>query len=235
MLEETRNRKQIPMNLQFFGEEEEPKPEPTAEPTPEPEPPKQPEKTFTQAELNAREASARKAAEDKARKDILKSLGVDTLDETTLELFKTARKNSDEQKSLAEKYEALSKAHTEKDAEIAKMAAKLTAMEQINTLIGLGVTAKQAKVLRAGIAEMVTETLDFEAAAKEYLEENKSKDEPKKPHVLPPGPGNPQPPSDDAEAKAFQEMYDAAKKINDGIAMTQLLIGAQRKGIIIKP
>jgi hypothetical protein len=174
MEQETGNRNRIPLNLSFFGEgEDNLTPPATGTPPMPPTPPADgaAPKTYTQEELNTREASARKAAADKAQKDLLKTLGLESIEafNANTELYKQAQANADANKTTAERLEQLVKDAAAKDATIATLNATLKAAEAAAELSKYGVTAAEAKILVPGLMAQVTDEKDFAAVTKEHF------------------------------------------------------------------
>jgi hypothetical protein len=194
----------IPINLRFFNEEL-----PPGDPPSEPPP-----KTYTQDELNTREASTKKAARYEAEKALFGHLGVKDMDEfnASLDIFKSARANAESNKSLADKYEAVNASLSEKDNEIAALNAKLTASERANVLREYGVSGAELAVLTAGISTLMTDEKDFSAAAKEYFEAHpRPKNEKPKPQLAGGGMGNTPAPKGEITKEQFNKMSYAER------------------------
>jgi hypothetical protein len=199
-----------------------------------------PEKTYTQAELDAREASARKAAEDRARKALLKEFGFDKPEDikTILEAKKTADAEAEAAKDLATKYADLQKAAgTHETAlqtaqgEIAKMKAENELLQRQNALGEHGVFGKEAKAFAIVLAEDVTDEKDFSAVAKEYFAANprNAGGKPKPPDM--PGGNMGTGGGSGNEASDLKAQFEAAKKTRDYVRQTTLQRLANEKGI----
>jgi hypothetical protein len=149
MEQKTRSRNQMPINLSFFGESDTALPATGTPPTP-PTPPADgaAPKTYTQDELNTRDASARKAATDKAQKELLKAIGLDSIEafNANAELYRQAQANAEANKTTAERLERLVKDAAAKDATIAALNGALAATKNAATLAECGVTAAEAEI-----------------------------------------------------------------------------------------
>lgn len=197
------------------------------------------EKTYTQDEINIREASARKAAEDRTRKEILKQLGVKDISEldNARKAIEAASVAEEAKQTTVDKIQNLAQQLSGKDAEVSTLISENRTLRREVALVQSGVNQKLARRIAKG---MTADIEDAEAFSAEVLEIVASLPKPQAEAAQPsdgtrrvsvstaalPTEANDQP-------NEFVGMYKKAKERRDGVAMTRIARLAAEKGISV--
>jgi hypothetical protein len=235
----------IPMNLSFFGEE--PPAEPDDGDEAKPDDVKPPEKTFTKAELDAREASARKAARDAAQREFAKMFGVDSIDKDTAETIKAALANAENSKSVEEKNAKMHEEMKQLKAMLSEQAHQNELTIREMTLNQNGITGKLAKTIAKGLSASTADGDSFNEEIEEIKSiieaMTKAKEKEEKQYGTQ---GNPSPPpmagakmgktpdkATEKDAEAFKARLEKATKIGNTAEVVKIITEAQQKGITL--
>jgi hypothetical protein len=239
----------IPMNLRFFVEDESqgelsPNPQGVQQGDPQGDPPPA-EKTYTAAELNAREAAARKAAKDLAQKELMKQLGVDSFDPETIALFRDAKTNAENSRTVEQKKALVEAENKQLKEQLAQRAFDNELIMREMRFNQAGISGDMAKVLAKGMNASTTDGDAFEeelsSLTSQMASMTKAKDEPKRVTLGQSSPmaganmGKSSDKDASHDAEAYQSRYDNAKNnLRDKTAMAAIMMEAQKKGIRLK-